>query len=390
MPDSLLTAATPEEIKLAQQADHTLGKVREVLNSGEEKISKGGGRSWFVNKNGLIFRKFKPSSDKDQATSQLVVPMKYRTTVLQLAHETLMAGHFSTKKTSSRILSEFWWPGCQADCGRFCKSCDMCQRTYPKGKVPKAPLGDMPLVDIPFQRIAVDIVGPLDPPSYKKNRYILTIVDYATRYPEAISLPGIEAERVAEALVDVFSTVGVPREMLTDLGTQFTSELMHEVSRLLSIRQLTTTPYHPMCNGLVEKFNGTLKQMLKKMCREQPKDWDKYINALLFAYREVPQDSLGFSTFEMLYGRSVRGPMAILKELWTQEVPDPEIKTTYQFVFDLKQKLEKTCQMAKENLKTSSARYKKHYNSKARDRQLKAGDKVLVLLPTSNNKLLMQ
>ena len=390
VPDSLLTTATPEEIKLAQQADNTLGKVREVLKSGEEKISKGGGRSWFVNKNGLIYRKFKPSSDQDQATSQLVVPMKYRTTVLQLAHETLMAGHFSTKKTSSRILSEFWWPGCQADCGRFCKSCDMCQRTYPKGKVPKAPLGDMPLVDIPFQRIAVDIVGPLDPPSYKKNRYILTIVDYATRYPEAIPLPGIEAERVAEALVDVFSRVGVPREMLTDLGTQFTSELMHEVSRLLSIRQLTTTPYHPMCNGLVEKFNGTLKQMLKKMCSEQPKDWDKYINALLFAYREVPQDSLGFSPFEMLYGRSVRGPMAILKELWTQDVPDPEIKTTYQFVFDLKEKLEKTCQMAQENLKTSSARYKKYYNSKARDRQLKAGDKVLVLLPTSNNKLLMQ
>lgn len=219
-----------------------------------------------------IYRKFKPSSDQDQATSQLVVPMKYMTTVLQLAHETLMAGHFSTKKTSSRILSEFWWPGCQADCGRFCKSCDMCQRIYPKGKVPKAPLGDMPLVDIPFQRIAVDIVGPLDPPSYKKNKYILTIVDYATRYPEAIPLPGIEAERVAEALVDVFSRVGVPREMLTDLGTQFTSDLMHEVSRLLSIHQLTTTPYHPMCNGLVEKFNGTLKQMLKKMCSEQPKD----------------------------------------------------------------------------------------------------------------------
>ena len=92
----------------------------------------------------------------------------------------------------------------------------------------------------------------------------------------------------------------------------------------------------------------------------------------------------------MLYGRSVRGPMAILKRLWTQDVPDPEIKTTYQFVFDLKEKLEKTCQMAQQNLKTSSARYKKYYNSKARDRQLKAGDKVLVLLPTSNNKLLMQ
>ena len=130
------------------------------------------------------------------------------------------------------------------------------------------------MIEIPFQRIAVDLVGPIDPPTDRKNRYILTIVDYETRYPEAVPLAGIETERVAEALVDLFSRVGVAREMLSDMGSQFTSELMGEVSRLLSMRQLTTTPYHPMCNGLVEKFNGTLKQMLKKMCYERPKDWD--------------------------------------------------------------------------------------------------------------------
>ena len=244
------------------------------------------------------------------------------------------------------------------------------------------------MIEIPFQHIAVDLVGPIDPPTDRKNRYILTIVDYATRYPEAVPLAGIETERVAEALVDLFSRVGVAREMLSDMGSQFTSELMGEVSRLLSMRQLTTTPYHPMCNGLVEKFNGTLKQMLKKMCYERPKDWDKYINSLLFAYREVPQESTGFSSFELLYG--VRGPMTILKELWTREVPDPEVKTTYQYIFDLKERLERTCELARENLVKSSARYKVAYNKKARDRQLKSGDKVLILLPSSTNRMLMQ
>lgn len=178
--------------------------------------------------------------------------------------------------------------------------------------------------------------------------------------------------------------------MLIDLGIQFTSELVGEVSRLLSFYQLTTTLYHPMFNGFVEKFNGALKQTLKKMCREQLKDWDKYINGLVFAYREVPQDSLELSPFEMLYGRNVRGPVSILKELWTNDVPDPETKTTYQYLFDLKGKLGKTCQMAHENLKTDSTRYKKAYNRRAHDRQLKAREKFLVLLPTSNNKLLMQ
>ncbi len=100
------------------------------------------------------------------------------------------------------------------------------------------------------------------------------------------------------------------------------------------------------------------------MCIDQPRDWDKYINSLLFAYREVMQESTGFSPFELLYGRSIRGPMTILKELWTREVPDPEVKTTYQYVFDLKEKLQETCELAQENMRKSATRYRKSYNRK--------------------------
>ena len=80
-----------------------------------------------------------------------------------------------------------------------------------------------------------------------------------------------------------------------------------------------------MCNGLVEKFNGTLKNMLRKMCAEKPKDWDRYINPLLFAYREVRQESLGYAPFELIYGR---GPMSIFRELLTNETVELEVKTT--------------------------------------------------------------
>ena len=208
----------------------------------------------------------------------------------------------------------------------------------------------MPLIDTPFKRVAVDIVGPIEPRSDKKSRYILTIIDYATRYPEAVALPSIETERVAEALVEMFSRVGIPDEMLTDCGSQFTAEVMKEVSRLLLLQQLTTTPYHPVCNGLVERFHATLKQMLRRMCAERPKDWDKYLPALLFAVREVPQESLGFSPFELLYGRNVRGPMAILRELWSDEVNDEQVLSTYQYVIELRERLEQTCKLARENL----------------------------------------
>ena len=119
----------------------------------------------------------------------------------------------------------------------------------------------MPLIDKPFKRVSIDLVGPIGPSSEDGHRYILTLVDFATRYPEAVPLKNIDTETVAEALVDIFSRLGVPEEILSDLGTQVVSECMKEVTLRLSIKQLTTTPHHPMCNGLTAKFNGTMKSM---------------------------------------------------------------------------------------------------------------------------------
>ena len=73
--------------------------------------------------------------------------------------------------------------------------------------------------------------------------------------------------------------------------------------------------YRPICNGLVERFNGTLKKMLRGLCDEQPRGWYRFVNSLLFAHREAPQEATGFSPFKLLYGRIVRGPVQILKEL---------------------------------------------------------------------------
>jgi transposase InsO family protein len=154
------------------------------------------------------------------------------------------------------------------------------------------------------------LIGPI-----KGNRYILTVVDYATCYPEDFALPRIETENIAEALLDFFARVGFPSEILSNRGSQFTSQLMEEVCRLVSLTRLFTTLYNPKCKGLCQRINGILKGMLKKMCQERPKDWDRYLSAVLFEYREVPQSSTGFSPFELLYGRTVRDPLQALKEL---------------------------------------------------------------------------
>ena len=114
----------------------------------------------------------------------------------------------------------------------------------------------------------------------------------------------MDADRVAKELVKVFLRVGVLDEILTDQGTDFTSQLLQEVYSLLKIKPIRTTPYHPQTDGLVKRFNHTVKSMLRKTATEG-KDWDD----LLFACREVPQASTGFSPFELLYGRQIRGPL---------------------------------------------------------------------------------
>ena len=106
-----------------------------------------------------------------------------------------------------------------------------------------------------------------------------------------------------------------------------------------------------------------MMSMLKKLCSEQPRQWHRYINPLLFAYREVPQESTGFSPFELLYGRAVRGPMTILKQLWTKEVEEPEVKNSYQYVFELREKLEDTLKLAHSELEKAQQKGKHYYDA---------------------------
>jgi len=359
-----------------------LAKTGQVVRTGKRASVK------FLERHGLLYRVY--ATEQGHETEQLAVPTDLRKGVLSLAHESIMSGHLGTKKTLDRILSQFAWPGIAGDVARHCRSCDACQRTVHKGRVAKAPLQKMPVIGIPFQRVGIDLVGPITPASTSGCRFILTVVDYATRYPEAVALRGISTQEVAEALCKIYSRVGVPSQIISDQGTQFMSDVMKEVSRLLSIEHVTSTPYHPQCNGLVERFNGTLKSMLKKLCAEKPSNWDRYLEAVLFAYREVKQESVGFSPFELLYGRTVRGPMAILRELWSKDVPEEEVQSTYQYVFELRNRLEDTCKLVEESLKESQVKAKAHFDRKSRIRELKAGNKVLILLPTDSHKLLMQ
>ena len=247
-----------------QHDDVSLNKFWDKVGGDEQNTKRGSIR--FEEKNGLLYRIFTPANEGNPI-KQLMVPEKLRKKVIGVAHDGMLSGHCGVKRTIDRVFSNFYWSDIQEDVRRYCRSCNICQKTIAKGRLGKAPLQKMPIIGEPFRRVAVDLVGPIVPCSERGHRYILTVVDYATRYPEAEVLKGIDTVSVAEAMVSIFCHIGFPEEMLTDRGAQFLSEVMKEVNRLLSVKHLKTTAWHPMCNGLVERFNGTLKTILKRLSK---------------------------------------------------------------------------------------------------------------------------
>ena len=164
------------------------------------------------------------------------------------------------------------------------------------------------------------------------------------------------------------------------------SRTLRELYELLGIQSIKTSVYHPQTDGLIERFNKTLKSMIRKFVHDDTRNCDKWLVPLLFAVREVPQASTGFSSFELLFGQKPRGVLDLIKEHW-EEGPSPS-KSEIQYVVDLRAKLHTLGQLSRENLLKGQERQQGLYNRGMKLRQFSLGDKVLVLLPTSSTKLL--
>ena len=179
-----------EDLRALQESDSTLDHARSVADGAPTPAS--GER--FFRRDGVLYRRYSPPGGEE--VEQLVLPMPCRPTVLRLAHNIPLAGHLGRKKTTDRIKQRFYWPGMFRDTEDHCQTCPECLK-YSTRRPAKAPLLPLPIMEEPFQRIAMDIVGPL-PRSSSGFRYILVIIcDYATRYPEAIALRTIDAGTVA-------------------------------------------------------------------------------------------------------------------------------------------------------------------------------------------------
>ena len=250
------------------------------------------------------------------------IPKSLREKIFNITHN---VSHPSAKVTISLMTERFIWKNMKSDIRRMCKVCLNCQKSKITRHV-ESGTQPFPQTANRLSHLHADIVGPL-PPS-KGYSHLLTIIDRATRWVEAIPITSTSAESCATGLISWISRYGIPDTLVTDNGANFTSKLLHSISTSLGFKLHHTTAYNPECNGIIERMHRTLKTALTATC--QGIDWVNQLPWILLGLRTTPHSALGASPAEVLYGKNIRIPADIL--------PHPDCHTSIKETSDFIQK----------------------------------------------------
>src|SRR6266498_3547597 len=222
--------------------------------------------------------------------------------ILSLAHEHPLSGHFGLEATLSKLKERYYWPKMKDDIKSYIQTCDQCQRHE---KITDENELHSIRIKESFYQWRIDIVGPLIETA-RGNKYIVVAIDYFTKYPEARALANANARNIANFLYeDIICRHGCPRKIISDRGTHFNNQVIENLLERFKIRHNLSTPYHPKTNGLVERFNKTLCESLAKL-NDERENWDEYISPTLFAYRTKINKSTQFTPFYLTYGRKAK------------------------------------------------------------------------------------
>ena len=351
------------------KSDSTLEGYRALAEKGEQ------GFQW---RDGLLFQA--RMDQGEEVVHALVLPKSFRRRVLEMAHEG--TGHMGARKVKALLRHRFVWPGMGVEVIEHTRSCEVCQRCA-KAKSRKAPLMEREVLSEPFEVLAIDLVGPMPTAKYG-FRYVLTAVCMGSKWPEAIPLKAETAKAVAHGLMEIFARTGIPLQLLSDQGSQFLGSLVTQLCRDLRIDQIKTAPYHPECNGVVERMHGTLVPMLTK-AHQLGLDWVEQLPFALFALRSAPNRDTAFSPYQLVYGHRVRTPLDILYEGWA-EVEFGELETE-EWSDWLVERLAVWHELVRERGKKASGDRKSQYDKTTVRRSLEVGDQVLCRIPGVSKKL---
>lgn len=295
-------------------------------------------------------------------------------------HDSLLGGHAGLNRTVKKIKRQFNWPGLKQEVKDYIKNCPSCQTNKTTNRHHRSPMIITTTSSKPFEKIFMDIVGPLIPTAIG-NTYILTMQDDLTKYSLGVPLPDHTANTIAQAFVVNFVCVhGIPETILTDQGTDFLSKIFAEVCKLLKINKINTSPYHPQTNGSLERSHRTLAEYLRHYVDKDLNNWDQLLPYALFVYNSTEHSSTNYQPYALLYGKELDIPVKLKC--------NPEPRYNYDdYVFDLKQKMQESHKIARERLINKKIKSKKQYDKKEFSEDLDVKDLILLKDKTQKNKL---
>ena len=345
--------------------------------------------SEFVVIRDMLYRKT-PVNVATEMEYLLVVPKEYEKQILEMAHDSRFGGHSGVKKTLSRIQAVFWFPKMRQKIKGHVKACKQCQLVAPIKKKDRSPLQQPEVLSkYPFEDLTIDLLGSELPRSKRGNKFLLVIVCSVSRFVHAIPLRSTKAEEIADRLLEFFSLFSVPKVIRSDNASNFKSELFRKLREKLGISGQFSAPYHAMSHGTVERANLTLLNMLRKFAEANSDCWDKLLPYLLFSIRNVENESTKIPPNVLVFGRRLRGLLDVARDIWTHgDTSEKLLKMpTLKYLEKLNSDLETVRETARENINKAHEAAKRHYDRHSTVRELKAGQSVLVLQPSSGRKL---
>ena len=220
---------------------------------------------------GVLLHLFVSPTGTDPTAKQLVVPKCLHQSILENIHAGATGGHLGQAKTLSKLKMRFYWPGHYRDVQTWCRTCSSCATRKTSTPHQRGNLQPV-VVGAPMQLVAIDLLGPF-PTSPSGNSYLLVAMDYFTRWGKAYPVPSMEAITVATVLTnEMFFRFSPPERLHLDQGRQFESKLVKELCHVLQVEKSRTSPYHPQGDGLVERYNRTLLDILATSAKSNLND----------------------------------------------------------------------------------------------------------------------
>ncbi|UYV80142.1 K02A2.6-like, partial [Cordylochernes scorpioides] len=306
----------------------------------------------------------------------LVVPRGRKKDILKEHHNHMICGHLGVTRTMHRLKDKYFWSSMLKDVVEYVRTCHLCQSRIGSNQLPAGLLHPIPAANYPFERVGIDFLGPL-PSTKNRKKWMIVLTDYYTKYAETKAVIDATAREVAKYLTEnVILKHGAPRYLISDRGSQFTSNLVKEITKICQIQHCLTTSYHPQTNGLTERLNRTLINMKSMYVNVDQRNWEEILPFITHAYNTTIQETTKYSPFFLLYGRE---PVSILDD--TNIFIEPGSEDYDEYVSKLMEKIVRTRDIVKVNTERSQEKMINYYNQKHRQTGYEPGDLVALWTP---------